>query len=94
MSASDSPFIDSVGFFWILNTIYLVAFGLIHLTHWFINLYLEFKQTKSCGAKERHEGTMGFVLLFVCFSVPMLYALIITFYTIVNSQFCLFKIFS
>jgi len=50
--------------------VYLFGFLGVHLVHWFINLALEFKNTKSCGAAQRHEGIFGFVMLFIGFAIP------------------------
>lgn len=71
-SSEDDVYFQSVYFFFDMNGLFFFAIGVIHLTHWVLNLYCEYKNTRSCGTSERKEGALGYVLLIVSFMVPMI----------------------
>lgn len=70
-SSDDDIYFQSAFFFLDLNSFYFICIGSIHLTHWFVNLYIEYKNTRSCGTTERREGMLGYLLLVISFSIPL-----------------------
>ena len=77
-STDDDVYFQSVGFFFMLNFLYFIGLASVHLVHWTINLVLEYKKTRSCGAKERAEGASGYLLLIVGACFPMIVGIWIT----------------
>lgn len=86
-SSEDFVYFQSINFFFDMNTLYLLALGVIHLSHWIINLVVEYKNTKSCGTSQRLEGVVGYILLGVSFSIPVLCSIWIIFALPVSISF-------